>query len=325
MTETVTSMRLGCLSTVREPNLLDGRLKLRHLRYSVAIAERGSLVAAADQLHITQPVVTRGLRELESILGVELFERGPRGMTPTVCGDAFVDHARAVLTELRRAGQHVAEIAGHTGKVTIGTFLAGANVLLPHAVAQLKRAQPNVTVVIHHGNPEALHHALLEGSLDLIVGALQPIHNLRLRQYPLYREPIRVVARTQHPAHALDNPTLADLVDDLWSLPLADSPLRQQLEQQFLRYGLPAPSNRVECHSFLSVRAIALEIDTLIALPQLVMQTEPGLAALPLALDIVESVGVTLAAETPPTPAMRLMLHHLQLVADDIQRSLESS
>ena len=56
------------------PHILDGRLKLRHLTLVVAIADRGSVVAAAQALHVTQPVVTRGLREVEDVLGVRLFE-----------------------------------------------------------------------------------------------------------------------------------------------------------------------------------------------------------------------------------------------------------
>ncbi|WP_246868657.1 LysR family transcriptional regulator [Saccharopolyspora sp. ASAGF58] len=54
-----------------------------------ALARQSSVVGAAAELHITQPVVTRSLHELEDILGVQLFERGPRGITPTVFGEAF--------------------------------------------------------------------------------------------------------------------------------------------------------------------------------------------------------------------------------------------
>src|SRR5882724_13388004 len=90
--------------------LLDGRLKLRHLVLVATIAEQGSVVRAAERLRVTQPVVTRGLRELEAILGVELFDRGPRGVTPTIYGSAFLTHAQAVLTQVRQAGQHITEL-----------------------------------------------------------------------------------------------------------------------------------------------------------------------------------------------------------------------
>ncbi|MDT7669263.1 MAG: hypothetical protein QOC74_2046, partial [Pseudonocardiales bacterium] len=125
--------------------LLDGRLKLRHLVLVATIAEQGSVVRAAESLRVTQPVVTRGLRELEAILGVELFDRGPRGVSPTVYGTAFLAHAQAVLTQVRQAGQHIAELReGQAGSVTVGTHLAGSNVLLPRAISRLKRARPGL-------------------------------------------------------------------------------------------------------------------------------------------------------------------------------------
>ncbi|MBB1154429.1 MULTISPECIES: LysR substrate-binding domain-containing protein [Amycolatopsis] len=306
-------------------DLADGRLKLRHLRYVVAIAEQGSLVAAGERLHITQPVLTRGLRELESILKVELFERSPRGMTATLFGEVFVDHARAVLAELRQAGRHLEELVdGHAGTVTIGTFLAGASVLLPRAVARVKTVAPDLTVVIRHGGPEALYEALLAGDVDLVVGTLEPANNDRLRQHHLYYEPARVVARSQHPAHRRPGLTIADLIGELWSLPPADNPQRRQLEEHLLSRGLSTPANRIECGSFLAVRAIALETDTLVVMPQLVAETEPELAALPIDLGIVESVGVTLPAGRQLTPTMLLMMRKLDEAAAEIRAAITS-
>jgi DNA-binding transcriptional LysR family regulator len=306
-------------------DLVDGSLKLRHLRYVVAIAEQGSLVAAGERLHITQPALTRGLRELEEILGVELFERGRRGMAPTLYGEVFVDHAKAVLAELRRASRHLDELVeGHAGTVTIGTFLAGSSVLLPRAVARVKANYPDLTVRIRHGSPEMLYEALLTNAVDLVVGTLAPTDNERLRQHHLYYEPVRLVARCQHPAHQLSDVTLADLTGELWAMPPVDNPQRRQLEERLLNLGLPSPANRVECGSFLAVRAIALELDTLVVMPELVAETEPGLAALPVDLGIVEPVGVTLPAGRRLTPTMQLMMRKLDEVAAEIRAAVSS-
>ncbi len=306
--------------------LLDGRLKLRHLRYTAAIAEHGSMVAAADHLKITQPVLTRGLRELESILGVELFERGPRGMTPTAFGHAFVDHARAVLAELRHTDQHMRELAaGHTGQVTVGTHLAGANVLLPRAVARLKETYPDITVVIRHGTLDALQQDLLDGEINLVVGALEMTDSPRLSQVPLYQEPFRLVARATHPAHSLPQLGIPDLMDYMWSVPMADTPLRREVRQLLLRHGLPLPRNRIEVNSYLAVRSLALETDVLVLLPQLVVEAERDLIPLPLDLGIAETVGLTLPAQSPLTPALRQMLDYLRQAAADIRRSLEAT
>jgi DNA-binding transcriptional LysR family regulator len=116
----------------RPLDLLSGRLKLRHLVLVTAIAEQGSVLRAAEHLHLAQPAVTRGLREVEHLLGVELFVRGPRGVTPTLFGEAFIEHARAVQAELRRAGERIAGLAdGDAGTVTVGTLLTATNVPAP--------------------------------------------------------------------------------------------------------------------------------------------------------------------------------------------------
>ncbi|GGL68850.1 hypothetical protein GCM10010095_62080 [Streptomyces anthocyanicus] len=122
------------------PRLLDGRLKFRHLVLIDALSRQGSVVGAAGELHVTQPAATRSLHELEDILGVPLFERGPRGVTPTVFGEAFTRHARAMLAQLTQAGRHVVELAdADRGTVVVGTHLAGSTVLLPRAIAALPR------------------------------------------------------------------------------------------------------------------------------------------------------------------------------------------
>src|SRR5690554_4249934 len=88
-------------------SLLNGSLRLRHFVLATTIADHGSIVRAAEHLYVTQPVISRGLRELEEILGVPLFERGPRGVTPTLFADVFLKHARAILGHVQHATQHI--------------------------------------------------------------------------------------------------------------------------------------------------------------------------------------------------------------------------
>jgi DNA-binding transcriptional LysR family regulator len=94
----------------QESRLLDGRLKIRHLVLVQTLIQQQSIGATANALHVRQPVVTRRLRELEQILGVRLFERTSRGVTPTEFGAAFVEHARAVLAQISQAARHLDEV-----------------------------------------------------------------------------------------------------------------------------------------------------------------------------------------------------------------------
>ncbi|HEY8480722.1 MAG TPA: LysR substrate-binding domain-containing protein [Spirillospora sp.] len=306
---------------MRPLDLLNGRLKLRHLVLVVAIADHGSILRAAEHLRLAQPAVTRSLREVEDVLGVELFTRGPRGVTPTMFGDAFVEHARAVLAELRRAGERITGLAdAEVGTVTIGTLLAGSNVLLPRAIAALKKDRPGITVIVQEATFDAQVPRLLDGEIDLILGRLNPIGDLRgLRQITLYADPVRLVARRDHPARSLPSLGLADLLRYPWVFPLEQTALRTELEQVFRSEGLVPPSNLVECTSVLTVRTLVRDTDMIAALPELVARSDDGIAPLPVPLETVRrQVGVTLPADRAPTPSARLMLDHLRREAAEL-------
>ncbi|MCG1037830.1 LysR family transcriptional regulator, partial [Polaribacter sp. DS7-9] len=181
-----------------------------------------------EALHITQPVVTRGLREIEDVLGVPLFERMPRGVEPTAYGLAFIDRARSVLAELRAAGEELRLMqSGQLGTVTVGTHLAGSNLLLPRAIAGLKAEHPRLTVVVREGTPDHLQQLLLTGDLDLTVGRLSPTVPGRLEQERLHHEPIRLVARVGHPVvGTVKASSLAELLAYPWVFPVAQTALR---------------------------------------------------------------------------------------------------
>lgn len=304
--------------------LLDGRLKLRHLMLAVVIADQGSVIRAAEHLHVTQPVVTRALRDLEQILGVELFERGPRGVTPTPLGEVFLEHARAVIARLRHVEHHVRELADATvGTVTVGTHLAGSNLLLPRAIARLKAARPHVTVVVRDATPDVLVSGLLAGDIDLTVGRLTNRQPDRLRQVVLYQEPIALVCRAGHPAQLDQSPRLEDLLRYPWIIPGERTALRRELAELFRRHRLALPENRVECTSPLTVRTLLLETDAIAALPYLIADNDPQVRILPTALErVTRTVGVTLPAEQPPSPVTALLLRQLHAAAAAIQDTL---
>lgn len=306
------------------PRLLDGRLKLRHLVLVDALSEHGSVVAAAAHLRVTQPVLTRALRDLEEILGVTLYERGPRGVTPTIYGTAFTDHARAVLAQLAQAGRHVAELAdAGLGTVTVGTHLAGSNVLLPRAIARLKADRPQVTVVIREATPETLLTDLETGRVDFVVGRLSGPVRRSLRQRRLYDEPVRLVVRRGHPAAGRRSPRMAELIDYPWVLPGSETALRGELEQVFSRHDLPLPANRVECTSILTLRNLLVETDTVAALPALIAAGDPALSLLRISLEpMSHTVGVTRPAGRPVGPAARALLDHLEAVAAEMPASV---
>ena len=98
--------------------MLDDRIKFRHLQCFLAVAEQGSLQKASGVLSITQPAVSKTLKELESLLAVRLFERGRKGAVLTASGVAFMRHAGASVRALREAVASVSQTQGR-GQVTV--------------------------------------------------------------------------------------------------------------------------------------------------------------------------------------------------------------
>ena len=177
----------GTVPVMDTLRLLDGRLKLRHLVLVDALSQQGSVLGAAAALYVTQPAVTRGLHDLESILGVALYERGPRGVTPTVFGQAFTEYARTMLSQLNQAARHLTEIAeANRGTVVIGSHLAGATLLIPKAIAAFKAEHPQVTVVVREATPEALLVDLVAGRIDVVVGRVTAPVNDAVVRHLLY-------------------------------------------------------------------------------------------------------------------------------------------
>ncbi|RVW08576.1 LysR family transcriptional regulator [Prescottella agglutinans] len=302
------------------PKLLDGRLKLRHLLLVDALTSQGSVVAAAAALHVTQPVATRSLHDLEAILGVSLYDRGPRGITPTIFGEAFTAHARAVIAQLTQAGRHVVELAdADRGTVVVGTHLAGSNVLLPGAIARLKSERPLLTVVVREGTPEMLLTELQSGRIDLIVGRLtSPTDEMAVRR-TLYAESVELVTRLGHPLAGRSDLQLTDLAAYPWILPGVETALRRELEEFFARNSLPLPENRVEATSFLTVRQLLLETDMVAALPSLIPRDDARLTTLPMTLDpIGHSVGITLSAGRTLSPSASALVDFLAEFAAEI-------
>ena len=306
--------------------LLDGRLKLRHLVLVVTIAEHGSIMRAAEALHVTQPVVTRSLREVEEVLGVPLFDRYSRGVRLTVFGTSFVDHARAVLAQIRHAGEEISLLkSADLGTVTVGTYLAGSNMLLPRAIAALKASHPLLTVVVLEATPDVLQDDLLAGEVDVTVGRLLTAPPPRLTQEQLYLEPIRIVARTAHPVHALSNPTLDQLAAYAWVLPSDRTALRREVEEVFLAQGVALPANRIECMSAHTLRYLLTETDLIAVLPGSIAAQEERLQYIGPSLESVRRVvGVSWASDRPLTAPAAALLDHLRTEAIALERTFDT-
>lgn len=304
-----------------EVDLLDGRFKVRHLVLALTVAEKGSFTKAAGHLHVTQPVITRGIKELEDLLGVVLFDRRSKQAVPTQFGRIFLDHARAVVRYLRETGRQAAEASeGAVGTVTVASHLAGSNFLLPRAIIQLKQDHPRIKVIVRDGTPESLAAELASGEVDLIVGRKGQVRpELPVRHVDLYEEAFRIAARPGHPALVLDNPALEELLDYPWILPVAQTSLRLELEDLFQRKTSGLPLDVIECGLSTTVRTILKETDYLAVMPESIAAADPGIAIVTTPLEgVSQKVVATLPSEFTQAKGAQAMLRCLLSAADTI-------
>lgn len=248
------------------PWYVRARLKTRQLTLLVALDEEGNIHRAADALNMTQPAASKLLRELETMLDVPLFERLPRGMRPTLYGEAMIRHARAVVGSLDQAQEEVMGLkAGQRGHVSVGVITSPAVKLLPPAIAALKRDHPGLRVSLEIENSNVLLDRLAQEKLDLVIGRLSAEHDkLPLRYAPIADEPVCVVARPGHPLLREKNLSLASVEHAQWIVPPDGTVLRHRFEVMFRRASLVPPRDVVETSALLFVTRM-LELGDMLA------------------------------------------------------------
>lgn len=143
-------------------------MELRHLNYFIAVAETENVTRAAAKLHLSQPALSRQIRDLEEELGVELLERSAKSVRLTRAGRKFLLEARAVVKRAAEAVAAVRALAGQAQtELNIGYAPSPTVQILPAALRKFKEAQPAVRVLLHDLSTEQMLAQLAAGKLDL--------------------------------------------------------------------------------------------------------------------------------------------------------------
>jgi LysR family nitrogen assimilation transcriptional regulator len=169
-------------------------MNLRTLRYFIAIADAGSLTAAAAAIPIAQPALTRQMRELESEMGVALLQRLPRGVRLTQAGVTFYESAQRILAESARLRQRLSH-EQHPGqsKVTLGASPTLARVLLPGLMENCFNTLATVELSAREAFTPALMDWLEKGVIDMAI-VTNPGTGRALYLQPLLGEPFALVS-----------------------------------------------------------------------------------------------------------------------------------
>ncbi|SAL35944.1 LysR family transcriptional regulator [Caballeronia sordidicola] len=281
-------------------SLTSGRIKFRHLQCFLAVMQFGSVQRAADSLSITQPAVSKTIAELESILSVRLFERGRRGAEPTREGRLFAPHAAACVGALREGVDELSRHGiEHPGTVSLGVLPTVGSVLLPPVLAAFRARWPGVSVKVWTGSNSQLLERLKSADADLVIGRLsEPEGMLGMTFEQLYREPLTVVVRHDHPLVHENSVTAALLARFPVVVPPFGTLIRQSAESVLTAFGAQALSSLIETLSVSLGRALALHNDAVWFVPWSVVEHDIALkllARLPMPFASAdESIGLIL-------------------------------
>jgi len=237
---------------------MDRRIKFRHLEAFVAIARTKRLKIAAEQLNLTQPAISKSLKDLEEILGVRLMQRDRAGVELTPEGKIFMQFAEQSTVALTQGLHKIASLNDVGGAMLrIGVLPAVAGQVLPAAVARFREISRNTTVRIEEGPHGHLADMLRTGDLDLVIGRLADREMMEgLSFAALYSEPVVAVAAPGHPKRAVTR--LEQIMDELILYPPDTAAIRPFMARLMLSQGLPLFAKRIETVSAGFGRAAVL-------------------------------------------------------------------
>ncbi|MFC3572679.1 LysR family transcriptional regulator [Streptomyces yaanensis] len=197
-------------------------VSLVELRVFREVAERGTLTAAATALGYTQSAVSRQIASLERAAQAPLLERRRDGVRLTAAGHVVLRRAATVLDEIDATARELAGLPAEGGTVRLGWFASAGAVLLPRAIAALRRTHPAITVATREGSTPALVRALRAGTLDLALLAMEPPYRPFDTESPslavqtLTERSLLLAVPTTHPFARADSVDVADLRGQRW-------------------------------------------------------------------------------------------------------------
>lgn len=298
--------------------MIESRVRFRHLQTFLEVARQKSVVKAAGMLNVSQPAVTKTIRELEEALGVAVFERDGRGIRITRSGEIFMRHAGQAITALRQGIDSVAtDGAGDGPPIRIGALPTVSARIMPRAVSLFLGEKTGTPIKIVTGENAVLLEQLRLGELDLVVGRLaEPERMTGFFFEHLYSEQVQFIVRAGHPLTRDSGALFARLAEFPVLMPTRGSIIRPFVERFFITHGISAIPTQIETVSDSFGRAFVRQSDAVWIISAGVVADDVAAGALvALPVDTSETkgpVGLTMRTDTIPSPAFSILLQTIR-------------
>jgi len=299
-------------------------IKFRHLTTFLEVARQKSVGKAADSLAVTQPAVTRTIRELEEAIGAPVFEKEGRGIKLTHFGEIFLRHAGESVASVKRGMDAITLVQKNQGPpLRIGALPTASATFMPEAVSQFMKLETGSPVTVVTGENRWLVEALRVGDLDLAVGRMASPEQMQgLVFEPLYTEEVVFAVRAGHPVLA-DRVFSFDQLDAyLLLMPTWRSVIRPLVDRMLLTHGISALPKAIETVSDSFGRALVARHDAIWIISKGVVAAELKSGTfVRLDVDMAETqgaVGITTRLGTDMTTSLQLFLQVIRSSIGDM-------
>lgn len=295
-------------------------MKLPTLQALLHVEALGSIRAAAQAMHLSQPALTAAIQQLEDELGAPLLVRTKQGAGFTEFGRAFLPRARVILAESRRAREEIGQLRGAwEGSIRFSSSPAVGLSLLPLVVPRFRAEHPGIAITFRDGLYPGITPALRDGSLDF---GLTPVHRLDLEAdllaEPLFVTEVVIVCRRDHPLRGARS--LKELAGCEWVLSSGPRGPGAVVDEAFAGCGLPPPPRALVCESFLALPGLVANSTWMATVPRLLFDLNAfrdQLVQVPVQEQLPSpTVHVVRRHDLPLTPAAQKLIgwirHHAQ-------------
>jgi len=282
-------------------------VKHNQLRALAAIAQHGSIRAAARSVFLSQPALTKAIRELEQDLGVPLVSRSARGAQLTEYGQAVYARAKLILAEMQHVRDDVLQLSGKTGgSVACAVTPLVSLKFLPRAIGSFRRRMPATQLIVQEGFLQGALPRLRDGSLDFVIAILDESKLAPdFACQRLLEAEVIITARQGNPFAQCTS--IAELQNADWVLNTTPESIGQSIQSFFVEHGLRSPRVVVECSSFSATFSMSINSDMISCCPKSFMETDwirERVVALPVREQLPRvTVGLITRRDALSTPA----------------------
>lgn len=263
----------------------------RHTYYFLAVAEHHGFTRAAAALHVSQPALSQQIRQLEEMLGVQLFDRSGRKTRLTDAGEVYLHYARSALRALeegKRAMHDVEDLSRGSLRVAVTpTFTAW---FIGPLLAEFYTRYPNVTLKLQERSQDKIEEMLVNDELDVGI-AFEEVHSADIDVQPLLTENLALVVAENHPLAAQASVDLHVLNSEKLILLSAEFATREQIDRYCRQAGL-RPQILMEVNSISAVLELVRRTGLSTLLPAPVAGQSNDLRAISLTPQLLERTAV---------------------------------